>query len=136
MILLGSMLVWSCSNEPGSGKSKEALDLAKNDSHGVEVIATGANIAGANGVGLGPDGHLYVASVLGSNITVLDTESGEVIKVYGLQDGVIGPDDVAFGPDGSWYWTSIMTGEVAGFNATWSKVTAAQLTPGVNPYYV
>ena len=90
VVLLGSMLVWSCSNEPGSGKSKEALDLAKTDNGVVvDVIATGANIAGANGVGLGPDGHLYVASVLGSNITVLDTESGEAIKVYGLQDGVL-----------------------------------------------
>ena len=134
VILLGSMMVWSCSNESGSGNAKESLDLAQKDNDVVvELIASGANIAGANGVGLGPDGHLYVASVLGSNITVLDTESGEVIKVYGLQDGVIGPDDVAFGPDGSWYWTSIMTGEVAGFDADGQRVTAAQLTPGVNP---
>ena len=99
----------------------------------VEVIATGANIAGANGMALGPDGNLYVASVLGSNISVLDTESGDVLKVYGPEEGVIGPDDVAFGPDGSWYWTSIMTGEVAGFNPQGEKVVAAQLTAGVNP---
>ncbi len=99
----------------------------------VEVIATGANIAGANGMALGPDGNLYVASVLGSNISVLDTESGDVVKVYGAEEGVIGPDDVAFGPDGSWYWTSIMTGEVAGFNPQGEKVVAAQLTAGVNP---
>ena len=64
---------------------------------------------------------------------VLDTESGAVVEVYDALDGVIGPDDVAFGPDGSWYWTSIMTGEVAGFNASGEKVTAAQLSPGVNP---
>ena len=99
----------------------------------VDVVATGANIAGANGMALGPDGYLYVASVLGSNITVLDPESGAVLKVYGAEDGVIGPDDIAFGPDGSWYWTSIMTGEVAGFSASGDKVIAAQLTPGVNP---
>ena len=99
----------------------------------IDIVATGANIAGANGMALGPDGYLYVASVLGSNITVLDPESGAVLKVYGAEDGVIGPDDIAFGPDGSWYWTSIMTGEVAGFSASGDKVIAAQLTPGVNP---
>ena len=82
----------------------------------VEVISTGANIAGANGMALGPDGNLYVASVLGSNISVLDPESGDVLKVYGPEEGVIGPDDVAFGPDGSWYWTSIITVEVACLN--------------------
>ena len=82
---------------------------------------------------LGPDGMLYVASVLGSNITVLDPDSGDVQRVYGATEGVIGPDDVAFSSDGAWYWTSIMTGEVAGFNVAGDKVIAANLTAGVNP---
>lgn len=99
----------------------------------VEIIATGAQIAGANGMALGPDGMLYVASVLGSNITVLDPDSGDVQRVYGASEGVIGPDDVAFSSDGAWYWTSIMTGEVAGFNVAGDKVIAANLTAGVNP---
>ena len=99
----------------------------------VEIIATGAQIAGANGMALGPDGMLYVASVLGSNITVLDPDSGDVQRVYGATEGVIGPDDVAFSSDGAWYWTSIMTGEVAGFNVAGDKVIAANLTAGVNP---
>jgi len=99
----------------------------------VEIIATGAQIAGANGMALGPDGMLYVASVLGSNITVLDPDSGDVQRVYGALEGVIGPDDVAFSSDGAWYWTSIMTGEVAGFTVAGDKVIAANLTAGVNP---
>ncbi len=99
----------------------------------MEVIASGANLAGANGLGIGPDGLLYVASVLGSSITVLNPDTGEIVKVFDADDGVIGPDDLAFAADGSWYWTSIMTGEVAGFSATGEKVVAAQLTPGVNP---
>ena len=98
-----------------------------------EIIATGAKLAGANGMALGPDGNLYVASVLGSNITVLNPETGKIIKEYGQSEGVIGPDDVDFASDGSWYWTSIMTGEVAGFNKEGKKIIAAQLTPGVNP---
>ncbi|MDE0757791.1 MAG: hypothetical protein OSB45_06480, partial [Pseudomonadales bacterium] len=45
----------------------------------VEAITSGANLAGANGMALGPDGNLYVASVLGSSITVMDPETGEII---------------------------------------------------------
>ena len=118
----------SCGNEPAADGSSEVAAEPL-----VEVVATGANIAGANGMAFGPDGNLYVASVLGSSMSVLNPESGEVIKVYGPEEGVIGPDDVAFGPDGSWFWTSIMTGEVAGFNADGERVVAAQLTAGVNP---
>lgn len=99
----------------------------------LEVIATGANIAGANGIHFGPDGLLYIASVIGSDLTVIDPESGEEIKRFTAADGVIGPDDVAFASDGSFYWTSILTGEVAGFNTAGEKVVAAQLPPGPNP---
>ncbi|MCR9078857.1 MAG: hypothetical protein NXH78_07140 [Hyphomonadaceae bacterium] len=99
----------------------------------LEVIATGANIAGANGIHFGPDGLLYIASVIGSDLTVIDPESGEEIKRFTAADGVIGPDDVAFSSDGSFYWTSILTGEVAGFNTAGEKVVAAQLPPGPNP---
>ena len=53
----------ACGNDAAVESSAGA-----NDAPTVEVIATGANIAGANGMGLGPDGNLYVASVLGSNI--------------------------------------------------------------------
>ena len=99
----------------------------------LEVIATGANIAGSNGIHFGPDGLLYITSVVGSDITVIDPESGDEVKRLTAAEGVIGPDDIAFASDGSYYWTSILTGEVAGFTAAGEKVTAAQLEPGVNP---
>ena len=99
----------------------------------LETIATGANIAGANGIHFGPDGLLYITSVIGSDLTVIDPSSGEELKRFTAADGVIGPDDVAFASDGSVYWTSILTGEVAGFNPDGEKVIAAQLPPGANP---
>ena len=40
--------------------------------------------------------NLYVTSVLGSTISVINPESGEIVKTYGSDDGVIGPDDVDF----------------------------------------
>lgn len=99
----------------------------------LETIATGANIAGANGIHFGPDGLLYITSVIGSDLTVIDPDSGAEQRRYTAADGVIGPDDVAFASDGSVYWTSILTGEVAGFNSDGEKVIAAQLPPGANP---
>ena len=91
----------------------------------LEVIATGANIAGANGIHFGPDGLLYIASVIGSDLTVINPDTGEEVKRYTAADGVIGPDDVAFASDGSFYWTSILTGEVAGFDTNGEKIIAA-----------
>jgi sugar lactone lactonase YvrE len=95
------------------------------------VLAKGAAISGTNGLHFGPDGSLYVASVIGSEIVVLDPETGTVERR--IAEGVDGPDDVAFRSDGSLYWTSILTGEVAGFRPDGTRVTAARLTPGVNP---
>jgi sugar lactone lactonase YvrE len=97
----------------------------------VRILATGASISGANGMQFGPDGLLYVASVIGSELVVLDPDTGEV--KHRITEGVNSPDDIAFSSDGSFYWTSILTGEVAGIRPDGSLVTAARLTPGTNP---
>ena len=107
---------------------KRALAEAK-----LEVFATGAKIAGTNGIHFGPDGMLYITSVLGSDISVMDPNSGEIVKRFTAEDGVIAPDDIAFASDGSFYWTSILTGEVAGFSTDGEKIIAAQIAPGANP---
>ena len=81
----------------GEPTEKSAIgDSGATASSELEIIATGANIAGANGLAIGPDGNLYVTSVLGSTISVINPESGEIAKTYGSDDGVIGPDDVDF----------------------------------------
>ena len=97
------------------------------------VLATGANIAGANGIIFSPDNQLYAASVIGSNITIMDPDSGAILRQLGASDGVSGPDDIDFAPDGSFYWTSILTGEVAGLTPNGELIQAANLGAGVNP---
>ena len=97
------------------------------------MLATGAGISGANGLHFSPEGLLYVASVMGSELVVMDPASGAVLERLTAANGVIGPDDVAFAPDGAFYWTSILTGQVAGFTAAGERVVAADLAPGVNP---
>lgn len=99
----------------------------------LEIFASGSNFAGANGIHFGPDGLLYVTSVIGSDVSLLNTATGEIVKRLGREDGVIAPDDVAFAPDGSFYWTSILTGEVAGFNTGGEKIVAGNIGLGANP---
>ena len=99
----------------------------------VKVIAKGANISGANGIHFGPDGLLYVASVIGSELLAIDPANGEIKHRWNSEQGVQGPDDVAFNANGDYFWTSILTGEVAGFTADGERVVAATLGPGVNP---
>ncbi len=128
-ILLAGTILSACAQDPNS-----TIDADSGaDTIAIEVIASGANIAGANGIHFGPDGLLYITSVIGSDLTVINPDSGEEVKRFTAADGVIGPDDVAFASDGSYYWTSILTGEVAGFNPAGEKVIAAQLPPGPNP---
>ncbi len=118
----------SCSENPTTNAEKNVAAAPV-----LTTIATGANIAGTNGIAFSADNKLYAASVIGSTISIIDPETGEMLKTLTAEDGVVGPDDIAFGADGSYFWTSILTGEVAGFTPDGYKVVAAQLTPGVNP---
>ena len=134
LLLTALLLMAGCSHSvPSTSAQEEGAGDAGNVQPSLVTLATGANIAGANGIHFGPDGLLYVASVIGSDLTVLDPASGQEVKRWTADDGVVGPDDVAFASDGAVYWTSILTGEVAGFDANGSKVIAAQLAPGPNP---
>lgn len=96
------------------------------------TLADGAEFHATNGMEMGPDGNIYIASVLGRELAVIDPNSGKVIERIGTDRGVDTPDDLAFGPDGSLYWTSFLTGEVGRITPAGVKETVAQLGPGVN----
>ncbi len=98
----------------------------------VSAIGTGAALFGANGLDIGPDGNLYIASVIGIEIAVMDKENGDISERLGQDMQVKGPDDLVFGPDGSLYWTNILVGEV-GRMAPDGTVTTQFVAPGVNP---
>ncbi|KYF83062.1 hypothetical protein BE20_40200 [Sorangium cellulosum] len=96
------------------------------------VLVEGARLHGANGMNVGPDGRLYVASLFGDEIAVVNRKSGSVVDRLDGSDGVVGPDDLAFGPDGSLYWTSLLTGNVVRRSPS-GDITAQNVALGVNP---
>ena len=98
----------------------------------VQIWVQGSPIHGANGLNFGPDGNLYIASVWGLEIVVMNPDTGEIVDRIGPDEGGGGADDLAFGPDGSLYWTSIFTGEVVR-RAPDGNVTRQIVAPSMNP---
>lgn len=96
------------------------------------VFVEGARLHGANGMNVGPDGRLYVASLLGDEIAVVNRKSGAVVGRLDGSNGVDGPDDLTFGPDGSLYWTSLLTGNVVRRSPS-GAITQQHVALGVNP---
>ena len=57
------------------------FSCSQDENSTLEEFVTGAKIAGVNGIHFGPDGMLYAASVIGSDISVINTETGEIINL-------------------------------------------------------
>ncbi len=113
------VMIFSCSPETvlepkenlslENSKSEEANNTITYD---LETFIQGSPISGANGIDIGPEGNLYIASVNGQEIVVMKENDGEIIDRIGPERGVLSPDDLVFGPDGTLYWTDILTGFV------------------------
>lgn len=132
-LILGMVLLAGCDRQASAPAPQELPEPDFASVRRAEVLVTGASISGANGLAFGPNGLLHVASVIGSEIVVMDPRDGAVRRRLTTLEGVNGPDDLAFGPDGSLFWTSILTGEVAGFDAAGKRVVAGTPGVGVNP---
>jgi sugar lactone lactonase YvrE len=76
--------------------------------------------------------RLYIASLWGNEIVVMDPRTGAILERIGADRGVFGPDDLAFGPDGSLYWTSMSGGHVGKLSHDGSTKTQPVAT-GTNP---
>ncbi|MGR9108226.1 MAG: Vgb family protein [Gammaproteobacteria bacterium] len=96
-----------------------------------EILVQGTSIHGATGIRVGRDGLLYVASVVGRSISVMDPRNGKILRRLGPEQGVESPDDLAFGPDGSLYWASLLTGEVGRLSPDGVK-TGQLVAPGAD----
>jgi sugar lactone lactonase YvrE/predicted ester cyclase len=99
----------------------------------MSILIQGTRFHNANGIEFGPDDRLYIPSVVGREIVVMDPDTGEILDRFGPEMGVEGPDDLAFDAEGNMYWTGMLVGEVGKHSPSGEKTTVAQLPPGVNP---
>lgn len=104
----------------------------------IKTLATGAPVHGSNGIYIGPDQNIYIASGAGSEIIKMDPNTGGILARIGSECGVLWPDDVTFGPDGSLYWTGIMSGDIGKIlpNGVCLPSIANMGGPGGNPITV
>ena len=116
-----------------AGCNSPGADVVEAGAEGVRTIGESASFRGINGILFGPDGDLYLASVVTPAVARIDPESGEILDNWGLDDGAKSPDDLAFGPDGSVYWTDISNGEVAMRTPDGETRVIAAPGAGVNP---
>ncbi len=100
-------------------------------SESFRVLAKGSDLSGPNGLMFDDNDNLYVTSIVGKEIVVMNPNQFGVLERIKPEIGV-GPDDIAFGPDGSLYWTSPLDG-IVGRIAKDGTVTTQFVAIGVNP---
>jgi len=79
----------------------------------LERATAPSRLFGAHGLRTGPDGRVYIAQVTGSQISALDTRTGELGTVSPKGGDIVAPDDVAFDSRGNLYATEVMDGRVS-----------------------
>lgn len=99
----------------------------------VAGAAPGIAPHGINGLDFGPDGALYVASLIGPGIHRLDVARGTLAEVVGAPFGEA--DDVAVAPDGTLAWAALISGEVRARRPDGRLSTLATGLPQVNPVH-
>ena len=134
----GILLVAVAAFSTGCDQATPADEAATNNDGAeakpaVRQIGASASFRGINGIHFGPNGDLWLASVVTPAVARIDPESGEIRENLGLGDGPKSPDDLAFGPDGSVYWTDISNGEVAMRSPDGNTRIVAAPGVGVNP---
>ena len=135
------MLTFSCSPDTVLQENLEAANArskSKNDKKSqnaeLKVLVKGALIKGSNGLDVGPDGNLYIASVNGQEVVVMNKNNGKILNRYGPEKGVLGPDDLVFNPEGtSFYFTDLLPGFVGRMTPDGTLLGYQFVAPGVNP---
>ncbi|MEL4456549.1 hypothetical protein [Lutimonas vermicola] len=115
------IFAYSCSEETIVLQDDLEKKSGKLNTSDLKTLVRGAALNSANGIDIGPeDGNLYVASVQGQEIAVIDKNNGKIISRImdknpngAVREDITSPDDLVWSPDGkALYWTNILTGEV------------------------
>ena len=96
----------------------------------IERVVEGSGFHTVNGLAFGPDGRLFVASVLGESIFTLDLHTGDIA----VQEAPVAgeSDDLLFTPEGEMIWTALLEGAVRSRRADGTVRDLARGLPGAN----
>jgi sugar lactone lactonase YvrE len=86
---------------------------------------------GANGIFFDKNDFLYICTVFGGAVHVMDTGTGEITQTLSEENGVDGPDDIEIAPNGDIYYTDILQGNICRRD-TRGVVTRQKIGIGVN----
>ncbi|MEL7099892.1 MAG: hypothetical protein AAGM84_13775 [Pseudomonadota bacterium] len=103
---------------------------ASADEYKRELLVPGSNFHGVHGITEGPDGQLYVGSVVGAATYSVAPESGAVATHIPAPMGMA--DDLEFGPDGSLAYTAYLAGMLHLRRPDGTIDTVATGLPGLN----
>lgn len=95
-------------------------------------VVPSTKLLGANGIRFGPDGRLFVAQALGSQISAVDKDSGASETIVPVNGGVAEPDDLAFDSRGTLYMTEVMEGRVSARDSNGHITVIADSIPAAN----
>ncbi len=99
--------------------------------YSVETLVAGSPLHGAKGIRFGPDGGLYVCSIVAQSIFRVNVATGAVTTAVGAPHGEC--DDVAFAPDGTMAWTAMPSAEIRAQRPGGRPYVVASNLPLVNP---
>lgn len=97
----------------------------------LETVVEPAVLGGANGI-VEHNGSLLVTQVFGSQVTAIDTTTGEHRLFAPLGGGIAAPDDGVFGFDGTFFATEPMNATVSARNPDGSYRTVRDDLPSIN----
>lgn len=116
-----------------SGRYASSTPVSPADDWTFKRLTPPSRLYGANGLRAGRDGRLYVAQVVGSQISALDVDTGAIDTISPLGGEIIGPDDLAFDPAGNLYVTEFTEGRVSVRSAGGATRVLRGDVPGANP---
>jgi sugar lactone lactonase YvrE len=102
LLITCAALLTGCADNPPAPTDTPGYTL--------ETLVPGSPLHGAKGIRFGPDGDLYVCSVVAQSVFRVDVTTGAVSTAVGPPHGE--SDDVAFAPDGTMAWTANASAEI------------------------
>mgnify|MGYP003382299194 CR=1 FL=1 len=78
-----------------------------------EQLTPPSRLISANGLRTGSDGRIYVAQFIGSKISAVDPDCGDIEHISNMGGDIVAPDDIAFDSLGNLYATEVMDARVS-----------------------